>query len=365
MIDSNSCKTKKSIALLIKNNIVLNYMFGYNDVYNKNKRDYMNLKSYGKKYVQFGGDIKEDIKNGVYDKILGAGGFGVVYGSSSLDKAVKLIRDSKCADARKEFNIHKRCYDAFLDFPNKLSQIDIIEPLEFTNEEIKYKDNSYSCAYSMRIINNIKTINHVFDDSLYHVIYKDDDHYLHMFDKQVGLTQSLPISEKNPSRGFFATGGYIENNILQNFSAQIKGNIINNIEIIKRLGQIFAIMLFGAKYFPVDAEYVLSAKNNMLCVTVLDFGMFSPIDFKIIDDKDNELLSDENKTKKIDVQMEIYTKYIKDNIMELELYFPYDDNDYYPYFIDEFNNAADYYINNELNETISKNMLKLKQLVSS
>lgn len=327
-------------------------IMSYNQLYLQNKRNYLSLRLIK---TQTGGSMRDEITNGVYDNVIGSGGFGRIFGSSSVPYVVKLMYPKTCANAEKEFNIHKKCYDAFVNCPVKLSQVDIIEPVEYMTESIIFNNQEYECGYKMPFIRNISELNNKFEKVLYHIVLKPE--YSHTLNKQIGIRSTEPIHDDNPSRGFYAVGNYINDNILNTLSDKIKGDITSASEISKRMGYLCAIVVFGAQYQPKDAEYVLSDKDDKLCVTMLDFGMFEPIEFVNRPDSKDDLLSDNaKKEKQLAALNKIITRICIDIFM-IDLYFPYkEDSINFNPFIEEFTKVASGIISQITDNTLINNM---------
>jgi len=188
----------------------------------------------------------------------------------------------------------------------------------------------------MGLINTINRLNDQFPKVLYHIILKPG--YSESFNKQIGRIWANPVSADNPSRGFYASSDYINNNILNILSDEIKGDIVSINDISKRMGYLFAIAIFGGHCIPKDAEYVLSEKDGRLCVTLLDFGLFQPIDFSMT--LQNELLSDDTKKEKRRVMLDETIRFLCEDVMIFELYFPDRDTQEFIPFITVFAEVA-------------------------
>lgn len=231
-----------------------------------------------------------------YTKVLGSGGFGLVVYNPLDNIVMKLIyKDSQCQEASVESGYHKQVYEKVKEWlkNHPLDQIDVIKPHGFRDQAIVWNDQYFRCSYVMDLIKPIPGFS-----TLVHIILKEENKQL--FNKELGRISTQPVSNTNPSRGFFATCEYITENIL----TKVNSNMITSCdELARLLGILFGISIFGAKIIPKDAEYVLSYKNNQLTVTMLDFGMFIPLDLSKPLDK--------------------YVSIIKYEVMEQDIYFPY------------------------------------------
>lgn len=224
---------------------------------------------------------KEIIEN--YTNIIGSGGFGLVVKHKSEPNVIKLLYDTAaCDESKKEYGIHKEIYDAITLYlkEGKNKQINTSNPIDFQSFSKKMSafGKQFSCSYRMTLIENLdKVLNN--DNGLYHIILKEEE-YNSRFNKKVGRVYSEPVSEENPTRGYFITESKIKEVILDNLSSSIKGDITTVNDIAHRMGLLYALLIFLAEYIPKDAEYVLSKCDEKMCVTVLDFGMFEKINFK-------------------------------------------------------------------------------------
>jgi hypothetical protein len=81
--------------------------------------------------------------------------------------------------------------------------------MAYSAEHIHKFGRDFSCFYIMSKLHNLDRVlgNR---NGLYHILKNDYS----QFNKPVGRVYGEPISEFNPSRGFFATYDYIENTVL-------------------------------------------------------------------------------------------------------------------------------------------------------
>jgi hypothetical protein len=289
---------------------------------------------------QFGGEI--DITK--YNTIIGAGGFGKIYRSDDGKSVVKLLYQGKCSDAKKEHDIHNKCYVLMKDYIKDNmwpSQTLIALPLEFSRTSFVKNLEKYDCGYSMSYIRNIGEYK-IPDttDRLYHLIFKDE--YEGTLNKDVSRDYSGDISESNPSRGYFITTKFLKQ-LITKLPNKIRGDIIDINDILYRMGFLFGFLIFVCEYIPTDAEYVLSLNDKgLICITVLDFGMFTQIDMKNTD-----------------------KKYIKDLMhtitapINFDLYFPYADKEEFIPFIVGFTDIYKLSPKSPLSSRIYDRILKM------
>lgn len=199
-----------------------------------------------------------------FDNLIGGGGFGNIYSSSKHPNLVlkNIIDVSTCPCAQYEFMIHKSIYDSFttINECHPLQYIYIPKPITFDNHK-------NGCSYIMEKLNFINnnfihlTINDIFPSS--------------GKDKEIGRIYTEPVSDTNPTRGYFPSINTI-NNILLKYN-----NMQSISDIVLRMGYLFGTMVFGARVYPIDVEYGLVLYNNNLCVSVIDFGLCLPHSFEL------------------------------------------------------------------------------------
>ncbi len=275
-----------------------------------------------------------------YRKTIGSGGFGLIVKHISKNKVIKLIyksEESKCSDINVEFIFHTNIYKAFNNYlKNNLdTQIDMPEPLSFSNKHVKFNDMSFSCFYAMTYLQPIE------NEYLHHIIIKPE---YQKFDRVLGRNYNKSPSETNPARGFFASISTLSK-LLEKVEKD-KSSLKTVNDIVFNMGLLYAIQIFGAEYTPKDVEYVLSKnKDNKICVSILDFGMVFKIRFGY------NYLSPKLRIKTLDH----FADELIDVIQDMDLYFPYsDDKEYYKDFIKGFSKGAIFFIENEKNEKKQK-----------
>ena len=282
-----------------------------------------------------------------YNIVIGSGGNGKIIRHDTRDNVVKLLYNAKtCSESKHEFDIHKVIfiqlwkymkYNASLE-EKKINQLYIATPIDFQDHKITKNGDIYSCGYTMSLIHPIKK-----NGPLYHIILKKE--YERLFNKSVGKIYTEEISEKNPSRGFFASSDYITNNILSSLSEEVKGDINNIEDITLRVGFLFSFIIFVCEYNPFDVEYVLCLNNkNVLSVCVLDFGMAHRLNFDVL-----EISKDIEREKLTTISMNMK------NIHDTDLYFPYFFDKGFESFMKGIEYAFDYSVINEKDKRLIEN----------
>lgn len=227
-----------------------------------------------KKHSNF---FNEKINMNKYDTVLGSGGFGMIVSNTSGKNVVKLFyKEDTCGEMRKEYLSFTTAYNALEDYP--LIQLAIPEPKKIDNKSIEFKDSTFQCGIEMEKITPVPSMVDK-NNGIVHIILKEDYKSSGMMNKEVGRRYGKEISKNNPSRGFFATGSYIESDILPQLSDVQKGGIVSLDDIAYRMGYGFALLVSIAELYPNDVEYCLGIINGVLNVIIMDFGMCSPIDY--------------------------------------------------------------------------------------
>jgi hypothetical protein len=261
--------------------------------------------------------MEKDVDVNNYTTILGSGGFGLVVFDPIGNTVLKLMYDYKdCLVASEEFTRHKLVYNKYLEFITAYPQIPIYvaKPIAYRDSPITWRNRTYPCGYIMGKIDPIKT-------DLIHIVLKPG--YESSINKLIGRIYEDPVSETNPSRGFFGSCEWIEKNVQ-----------VSCKDLAYEMGILFGICVFGAELIPIDAEYVLCNRNGKISVALLDFGMFTYISL-------NGAINDKQLLKKLDSVIHD----IKFKIIGIDLYFPDEDDKYYPELMLGFTKAAEFYIN--------------------
>lgn len=242
-----------------------------------------------------------------FNLIIGSGGAGLVVAHNRDPIVAKYLYESKCADAEQEYKIHSEIYSAFemakRANPDAYTQLYIPKPLGYDKENVIKFGRLFSCYYVMTRLNNID------NQGLYHVV---KDSMKSTVNRQIGKVYKDPISNTNPSRGFFATYSYLKTNILNLYISE-RGDFESEDDLIRYIGYAFGIIAFIAEYNPKDVEYALgmSKTTSKLCLDVLDFGMVFKFSF----------LPDAISEKIYRSKLTAIAKELEDGI-DIDIYFP-------------------------------------------
>ena len=211
-----------------------------------------------------------------YTNILGSGGFGMIVSNTRGKDVVKLYyRQNSCKEMNAEYVSFLSAYNALEDYP--YPQLTIPEPKKIDNRNIQFKNTKFLCGIEMKRVAPIPFMGGT--NGLIHIILKEG--YKPMMNKEVSKNYSNPISNSNPSRGFFATGTYITSDILTRLTEEQRSGINSIDDIAFRMGYGFAILVVVAELYPNDVEYCLGMVDSILNVVILDFGMAMPINYSI------------------------------------------------------------------------------------
>jgi hypothetical protein len=182
--------------------------------------------------------------------VIGAGGYGIVL--KDKNQVVKLFIDTEsCNELKLETQIHQDIYKLVIKYTPYIHvpKIDFIQ-----SEPIEYKDKKYLCGIGMEYLEPPLD----FKEQVHCCLgYQHDD-----IDSSWGQRMGLPISETNPTRGFFAspeTLEYIWNQEMSNMTIDI---------LAFQMGTCLRMILDNG-ILPIDIEFVWS--GGKLCM--IDFGL--------------------------------------------------------------------------------------------
>ncbi len=247
---------------------------------------------------QIGGRI--NIKK--YTKVIGSGGYGKILSNSEQDTIVKLYYDSKdCTGLQNEYDMQEKAYQSITNYP--ISQLYVPRQVEYDNEELIYNGESFLCGIEMEQIKPIPLDSITsLSNPMIHIILKKDT----AKNQEIGKITTEKISEINPSRGFFASPQWIEENIMVNLSDPQKGEIRSITDLAFRMGFSLCNMVCLAEIYPYDVEYCLGFKNNQLSMNILDFGMAKSINFEEPEDDIVTKIIDGNGKGVVGIYSDIY-----------------------------------------------------------
>jgi hypothetical protein len=246
--------------------------------------------------------FNEKIDMTQYDTILGSGGFGmIVSGDTTTDVAKLYYLQTSCKDMYNEYNLQLAAFNAVDDF--NLTQVTVPQPKKFDTEAIVFSGQKFSCGIEMKRVFPIPLMSRLRNGFVHIILSRSNEE-----GKEWGKNTREVVSDTNPSRGFLATGLYIRNTILPSLTSKQKGEIKSVNDISFMLGFIVSLLITIAEISPKDVEYGLTMDHNdMLNITILDYGMA-----KFIDYEDLTISSD-------DIAQDVY-----DDAIGYDIYFPSD-----------------------------------------
>lgn len=198
-----------------------------------------------------------------YKIILGGGGYGVVKTGDELDDAtaVKFLKSKMCPSAKKEYIVARKVYDAYKIFLNckKVPNFSVVKPYNFIqNGNSACPDGKYSCALIME-----RLFSPIDDGYAVHLALNGQIHWSSM--NKVLYSNGVP-------RGYFYGPIHVKELLSQ-------GRGLASLEqVTYRIGLLDGIVIFGAGMIPVDVEYILTVKNKEYYVSLIDVGLFVPLD---------------------------------------------------------------------------------------
>jgi len=246
---------------------------------NKNERPYnfltrkQNVWSY-KRHSNF---FNSRINLSKYKNVIGSGGYGMIVSSNTGSNVTKLFyKEDTCGEMSKEYIYFITAFNALED--NPFPQVNIPEPKKLDNRKITFRNRSFQCGIEMKRVLPLEIMSK-YNNGITHVILKED--YKESLNKERARDDNTSISNTNPSRGFFATGSYIESEILPKLDNLVLGSIRNINDIAYRMGIAYATMFIHAEIFPYDVEYCLGIIDGLLNLIIIDFGMCEFIDYNL------------------------------------------------------------------------------------
>ena len=184
--------------------------------------------------------------------LLGVGGFGIAL-SHVPNNAVKLLYDvDQCKALIEEAQLQiaaKKLLDA-KGIPVRVPRISAV-----LTEPVVWKGTPYLCGIAMERVQPP----HGFTDPV-HIILGEDDSDLN---QHWGKTISKPVGPNNPSRGFFASGDFLED------LWESEGRLHTVESVAYTMGVALRALVDGG-IVPVDLEWIYGGDGN---IHLIDFGL--------------------------------------------------------------------------------------------
>ncbi len=198
--------------------------------------------------------------------IIGAGGYGIVLSSQNnknLKEAFKLFKDIQaCESLKQEAIIQNHVYYLFKKY---LPEVKIPSITYVTMNNIYYKNIPYLCGIGMEYLEPPSG----FNEQVHMLLgYTGDD-----IDTEWGMKMAEEVSEKNPTRGFFASPETLE------FIWNYENNAMTLEKLAFLMGKSLRLMLdFGI--LPIDLEWVWSNGHpNIIDFGLCEYGYIDPYIF--------------------------------------------------------------------------------------
>jgi hypothetical protein len=128
--------------------------------------------------------------------LLGIGGYGIVFQHHST--AIKLLHElDKCTELLHEAKIQKKARRSL----KSIVKVPAIR--DFSTYPVRFKETLYLCGIAMEAVPVLPE----FNEQIHMIFGLEDTSNL---DESWGQTTSLPVTDTNPSRGFFASPELLE-----------------------------------------------------------------------------------------------------------------------------------------------------------
>jgi hypothetical protein len=183
-------------------------------------------------------------------RILGAGGYGIVV-ESSPGRATKLFYEANKEAVLDEYEYLTMAYDIL---HGKIPGIEVVQSYRLNNHPVCFQGNIYLSGFEMEALNEPLD----FGEQVHCLLgYRGND-----IDDSWARNMSQKISDKNPSRGFFAS----PKTLVEIWKEE--GSSMNLATLAKNMGLATKLLLQGG-LLPVDVEWVWSNGK----VYLIDFGL--------------------------------------------------------------------------------------------
>jgi hypothetical protein len=201
-----------------------------------------------------------------FNTVIGVGGFGKVVRHDVDSTVVKLYYSTgTCAESAKEFGMLKQAFDAVAPFV-ATKQVYVPRPIAFANLPHAWHNESFSCVLELGLLGPVPGFR-----SIVHIVLKED--YKGMVDRDIGKNPAKPVSDKNPARGFFATGSLLDSSVLPGIDLSTKGALRTSHDVARRFGFLYGMLVGVAAMYPFDVEFALGIVDDQLHVVALDFNL--------------------------------------------------------------------------------------------
>ena len=183
--------------------------------------------------------------------IIGAGNYGILARSKQNEVLKLLKRTDDCIVLKKEATIQRTVYTLCKQF---CPEVNVPKITYYSQDTIPYKQIHYLCGIGMKYIEPP-----VGYHTQVHTLlgYRGSD-----IDTEWGMRVAYPVSETNPTRGFFASTNTLED------IWEEEGSSMNIEQLAYIMGKVYRIMLING-ILPIDLEWVWSNGHPW----IIDFGL--------------------------------------------------------------------------------------------
>jgi hypothetical protein len=192
--------------------------------------------------------------------LIGAGGYGIIL--KNHYKVFKLLRDSNaCEELKKEAEIQQKAHILLTQIP----EVVVPQIWYTTSEVLSHQSVPYLCGIEMDYLPPPKG----FSEQVHILLgYKGDD-----IDSEWGVKTSEPVSNTNPTRGFFASPETLE------YIWQQEGSYMTIERIAYLMGKSLRVLLEGG-ILPIDLEWVwTNGKLGLIDFGLCELGTVDPLTF--------------------------------------------------------------------------------------
>lgn len=186
-------------------------------------------------------------------RIIGAGGYGLVVKSRSKD-VYKLFFDlNACAELKKEVIFQQKVKNILQKY---LPEVGVPNVTYFSDKQITdFQNQKFLCGIGMEYLPPPSD----FEEAVHIILGQSGDD----LNTSWGQKQSLPVSETNPTRGFFASPEMME------AIWEEEGSEMTLTKMSELMGRAYRILIDHG-IVPTDVEWVWSKGKPWM----IDFGLF-------------------------------------------------------------------------------------------
>lgn len=231
-------------------------------------------------------------------KVLGAGGYGIVYALPNGDALKAIYSRDACNKASIEFGKQRRIYTCFEQLRHCRDRSEIVslvnryvhiaKPITFSDENVELENTRYECSLTMQRLNGLPlafyetfdgrdTIKQRFAPDYYASLSTQGDQLMgHLaFNSQIGGIQGVKysrglISRTNPARGYFILkeSGFLD------FLRKEHAFPLSDSQLEQIMAFVYGWIYYACDLIPLDIEMALgyNVEQARFELNVMDFG---------------------------------------------------------------------------------------------